>query len=513
METNKKALIILCLVMAFPGICVPLSSKERKSPRETVSLNREWRYAQGDFLDAEKEDYDDRNWNMIGLPHSFSIPYFMSKDFYVGYGWYRKQLMFSCKDLDKALYLEFDGVFQEAEIFVNGLLVDKHFGGYTGFTVNISSAAREGNNMIAIRVNNLWRADEAPRAGEHVFSGGVYRNVRLVKKAPVFIDWCGTFVTTPDLAESKGQSSTVKIQTEINNLTDESDDYRLKTEIVNVAGKVVACVESAETIVANGKKIFEQVTPSVNNPVLWHPRNPVLYKVISTLYKGKIPVDCDETVLGFRWFNWTADQGFFLNGEHLYLKGANVHQDQAGWGDAVTEAAMRRDVRMMKEAGLNFIRGSHYPHSPAFSRACDEEGVLFWSEAPFWGIGGHKPDGYWDSSAYPVSESDRGGFEESALRQLEEMVRIHRNHPSIIVWSMCNEPFFTDPKTMSGVRGLLKKMVNLCRELDSTRPAAVGGVQRPLGTGRIDMIGDVAGYNGDGGSIPEFQNPDRKSVV
>ena len=162
---------------------------------------------------------------------------------------------------------------------------------------------------------------------------------------------------------------------------------------------------------------------------------------------------------------------------------------------------------MMKEAGFNLIRGSHYPHSPAFSQACDEAGILFWSEAPFWGIGGFKTDGYWDSSAYPVNKEHEAAFEKSALTQLQEMIRIHRNHPSIVAWSMCNEVFFSSPEVMPQVQRLLRRMVNLTHQLDPTRPAAIGGAQRPLAEARIDLTGDLAGYNGDGATQPDFQNP------
>lgn len=124
--------------------------------------------------------------------------------------------------------------------------------------------------------------------------------------------------------------------------------------------------------------------------------------------------------------------------------------------------------------------------------------MLFWSEALFWGIGGYKPDGYWNSSAYPVNKADEADFEESALRQLREMIRIHRNHPSIVVWSMSNEAFFSAPEVMPGVRRLLKRMVDLSHQLDPTRSGSRGRCQRPLGGERIDKIGDIAGYNGVG---------------
>ena len=416
--------------------------------RRIDNINREWKFALGDYKQAALPVFDDEGWETVGLPHSFSIPYFMSNDFYMGYGWYRKLLNFTKKELEKKLFLEFDGVFQEAELFVNGKLIDTHVGGYTGFSIDISDAVTVGDNLIAIRVNNLWKPDIAPRAGEHVFSGGIYRNVRLVIKSPTHIDWYGTYVTTPSLSKNQGLSSEVKIETEVHNQSEEDGIYKLLTQVFSPDGEIVATVNTQLCIAASCSMKFVQTTEQLQNPQLWSPSTPVLYKVVSKLYKDRQLIDEDETAFGFRWFEWTADKGFFLNGTHLKIKGVNVHQDQAGWGDAVTESAMHRDVKMMKEAGFNLIRGSHYPHAPAFSRACDEEGILFWSEAPFWGIGGFKSDGYWNSSAYPIDKNDEAGFEESALQQLGEMIRIHRNHPSIVVWSMCNEAFFSVDEAM-----------------------------------------------------------------
>lgn len=507
---NPKKLIILFL-LCTPGIW--LSAQTHISPRSSINFNREWKYMRGDIKGAEQPTYNDREWESIGIPHSFSIPYFMSNEFYIGYGWYRKLFRLTEEDLSQKIFLEFDGVFQEAEIFINGQQASRHVGGYTGFQADISSLVQAGDNLVAVRMNNIWKPNVAPRAGEHVFSGGIYRNVRLTKKSPVHIDWYGTFVTTPDLGRNQGKASAVRVETEICNHSGKDGEYRLVTRILSPEGKVIATVENKETLAAHSAKTVFQTTKRLRTPSLWHPEHPVLYKVISSLYKGKELLDCDETAFGFRWFEWTADQGFFLNGKHLFFKGANVHQDQAGWGDAVTEAAMRRDVRMMKEAGFDLIRGSHYPHAPAFSKACDEEGMLFWSEAPFWGIGGFQPDGYWNASAYPASEKDYKGFEESALQQLKEMIRIHRNHPSIVTWSMCNEAFFSTPEAIPGVRHLLERMVKLSRQLDPTRPAAIGGAQRPLGKDRIDLIGDIAGYNGDGATLSDFQQPAIPSVI
>ena len=220
------------------------------------------------------------------------------------------------------------------------------------------------------------------------------------------------------------------------------------------------------------------------------------------------PVDDYTSPLGFRWFKFTADQGFFLNGEHYYFKGANVHQDHAGWGDAVADSGFFRDVKLVKDAGFDFIRGSHYPHAPAFAAACDEwascSGRKIVSGAPAVSRGGS-----WSASAYPTNPADEPGFEASVKASLRDMIRIHRNHPSIIVWSMDNEVFFTDNRVMPKVRNFAEQLVAYTHELDPTRPAAIGGCQR----GEIDKLGDIAGYNGDGARLPEYQNPGIPSVV
>ena len=158
--------------------------------REVAVINRDWLFHLGDISSSENV-----KWQHIGLPHSFSLPYFMSKDFYVGYGWYKKTIRLSKKDLQQYLALEFDGVFQEAEIYVNGKLAGKHIGGYTGFEICINPYVHTGNNLITIRVNNLWNATVAPRGGEHTFSGAIYRNVRLVKSRSRILP--GTGHTSP----------------------------------------------------------------------------------------------------------------------------------------------------------------------------------------------------------------------------------------------------------------------------------------------------------------------------
>jgi len=482
-----------------------LRAEESTPLRETQNFNREWKFQIGDHPGAEAVAFDDANWENIGLPHSFSMPYFAAGNaFYVGYGWYRKSFDLPAPWVGKRLLLDFEGAFQDAEIFLNGRKVGEHKGGYTGFEIDITGAAKAGGNVLAVRLNNLWNARLAPRAGEHTFSGGLYRNVWLVAANPLHVAWYGTFVTTPSVSVA---SATVNVKTEVVNQSATAKACGLRSDVLDATGKVVASLSATQTIPPGKTATFDQTSAPIANPKLWSPETPALYRVVSTVFDGGTEADRFETPFGIRSIQWTADRGFFLNGQHRYFKGANVHQDHAGWGDAVTSAGAARDVKMMKDAGFDFIRGSHYPHAPAFVQACDEQGMMFWSENAFWGTGGFKGDGYWNCSAYPVNPADDKGFEESVKQQLRDMIRIYRNHPSIVTWSMSNEPFFSDAKVMPKVRTFLKDLIEETHRLDPTRPAAVGGSQR----GDIDKIGDVAGYNGDGARL--FIDPGVASMV
>ena len=470
--------------------------------RQTLNFNREWKFQLGDVPGADAAAFDDSKWDDASLPHSFSMPYFAADRFYVGYGWYRKHFNVPKAWSGKRVNLEFDGVFQVAEVFVNGKRVGEHKGGYTGFNLDITDAVKTGDNVVAVRVNNIWDPRLAPRAGEHTFSGGIYRDVWLVVTAPVHVTWYGTFVTTPQVSEESG---TVNMKTEVVNDSAAAKSVTVETSVVDAKGKTVAKMKSSQAFGPGSTNTFDQTSAPVPNPKLWSPEHPNLYSVKTVVLDGGKAVDDYTSPLGFRWFKFTADQGFFLNGRHDYFEGANVHQDHAGWGDAVADSGFFRDVNLVKEAGFDFIRGSHYPHAPAFAAACDQIGILFWSENCFWGTTGFRSP--WSASAYPTDPADDADFEASVKASLRDMIRINRNHPSIIVWSMGNEVFFSDNRVMSKVRSFLTNLVAYTHELDPTRPAGIGGVQR----GNIDNIGDVAGYNGDGARL--FPNPGVPNVV
>lgn len=494
---------LYCIVLLI--WIVSFSNAEDSLIRQRININREWKFQFGDHAGAESVLYDDKSWEPVHLPHSFSMPYFQTGKWYSGYGWYRKSFVVPEKWSGKRIFIEFEGAFRDAEIFVNGKNAGRHRGGYTGFSFDITEMVATGNNVLAVRLNNLWDSQLPPRGGDHIFPGGIYRDVYLLVTNTAHITWYGTFVTTPEVSV---QSGIVNVKTEVKNSGAVPKTYLLKTEVVDPSGKTVDGFSSSADIGAGETVMFEQTGHAIANPKLWHPQHPFLYHVVSTLYEGKKPVDRYKTTFGFRWMEWTADKGFFLNGKHYYFKGANVHQDHAGWATAVTNAGLVRDVKMVKEAGMDFIRGSHYPHDPAFSQACDSLGILLLQENDFWSCGIRGNGGwYLGDGAYPPNQEDQEAFEKNVKSNLEEMIRIHRNHPSIIAWSMCNEPFFTNESTLARVYEFLKKLVLYSHKLDPGRKVVVGGVQR----GNLDKTGDIAGYNGDGARL--YINPGVPSMV
>lgn len=495
--------LALVAVIAFGALAPVAAAQEAETNivvpagRSRINFNADWRFSLGTKEGAEAVAFDDAAWERVGLPHSFSMPYFRSAAFYTGDGWYRKSVTIPALPAGRRIALEFEGAFQDARVYVNGVELVRHLGGYTGFPVDITSAVRPGRNVIAVRVNNEWQATLPPRAGEHVFSGGLYRDVWLVTTDAVHVPWTGTRITTPDLTAASGR---VAAETEVRNDGPSLVDVTVQTRIVDASGKAVAILPDQQIKVAPGSMaLARQLSAPIARPKLWSPETPNLYRAITSLSVDGRPRDRFETEFGFRWFEWTADRGFFLNGQHRYFRGANVHQDQAGWGDAVTNGAIERDVKMIKDAGFDFIRGSHYPHDPHFAVATDRQGMLFLSEVGFWGTAGFRNP--WGASAYPTDPAHREAFDANVKQQLTEMVRINRNHPSIVAWGMDNEVFFTAQETMPDVRRLLREMVALSHQLDPSRPAAINGAQR----GEIDKLGDIAGYNGDGASL--FPDP------
>ena len=543
-----QCLLSLCLafILLVPGVNAAAAESEsaeignqyeaEQTGRERINFNRSWKFYRGDAENAGETDYDDSGWTDVALPHNFSVPYDMSSDFYVGYGWYRKSFEVPENWDGKRVFIEFEGAFQAAEVYVNETLAGIHEGGYTGFEYDITDYIHTGQNQISVRVNNIWQPDLSPRAGDHQFTGGIYRDVYLNITDDVHVTWYGTVVTTPDLTNPgfddsavnvldsytseeeirqniAERQSNVNVQTEVKNDSETEKEVWVKQEVVDAHNVVVAQFESGKQRIAPGEIYnFNDTSEKIQDIELWDTENPYLYHVYTTVYADGEPVDIYESPLGFRWAQYKND-GFYLNGEKVLLDGANAHQDHGGWADAVTNEGFYRDVKMLKEAGMNFIRGSHYPHDPSYAEACDELGMLFWCESVFWGMGGcagkDEPAAMtasdWFKDAYPQNPEDEAAFEESCKQALTDMIRVNRNHPSVINWSMGNEVFFTDSDTQQKAKDLVNELRNLSHLLDPTRKAGMGGVQRE-GYDSLEIC-DIAGYNGDGGKIENLTMP------
>ncbi|MEV6877455.1 ricin-type beta-trefoil lectin domain protein [Amycolatopsis sp. NPDC051128] len=532
------------------------------SPRQKVNFNRGWKFIRTDAAGAQNPGFDDSTWVPVALPHDFDAPYDVGgasggQSFYVGAGWYRKHITVDPSWNGKRVELEFEGSFSVTDVWINGTKIGTHRGGYTGFVFDITDSISAGDNQISVRVDNSWRADLAPRTGDHQFSGGLYRDVFLNVTNNVHVSWNGTFVTTPALtnpawdtsnaayyrnidlsqypsetdlrANISARRSNVKVQTEVRNDSSSPIDVYARQEVRKQGStNVLATFGSpVRTLGVASTTTLEALSGSLSDTAgmlqgldLWAPNNPALYTVTTSLVvdgtadgtigNGAV-ADTYDTTFGFRSAQWKVD-GFYLNGVKTLLVGANAHQDHGGWSNAVTNSGFERDVHYVREAGMNFIRGSHYPHDPSFADATDKLGVMFWSENTFWATAtaGLEPTPTgsprnYQADGYPQKTADQAAFEQSAMDALRDMIRVNRNHPSIINWSMGNEVFFTSSATQSKAKALVSKLRDYSHQLDPTRKAAMGGVQR----GSLDQLSvcDIAGYNGDGGKITNTWMP------
>ena len=481
----RQMLFLAGLAAVAPSI---VSAYVPKQLRAVTCINKGWTFIKQDVAVSQATaTADPSGWSNINIPHSFDIPYWRaSVPVPPQLGWYRKHVTIDQAVIDakKRVFMEFEAAFQIANVYVNGSFVGQHKGGYTGFSFDITQYVKPGDNVVAVHLDARWCDTIVPLGGEHIFIGGIYRNAYLVITDPLHVTWYGTFVTTPQATSSTG---TVKVKTEIKNDGTADASCTVKSIVVDASGNQVTSFESTQNVSAGATVTFVQMSDPISNPHLWSTDSPYMYTVYTEVNNATSAVDNFQSPLGFRTIKWTTTDGFELNGKRVWLQGANVHQDHAGWGDATASTGSYRDVKIIKDCGMNFIRGSHYPHAPAFSDACDRLGVCLWSEGPLWGTMGGSRD--WQTGVYANNDQ----FKKCCVDVLKEMIRIHRNHPSVIAWSMGNELFFTS--NMDSTAALLGRLTTIARSEDSTRPAGVGGAQtNPTMWAKYC---DILGINGD----------------
>jgi beta-galactosidase len=488
---------IIRFILFFSSLFIGLGTYAQDS--RAISFDRDWRFIKDTLSGAENPSYDDRNWRLLNLPHDWSIEDLPNQNdssilgpftkFSVGkastgyteggVGWYRKTFTLDNKFENKQIWISFEGVYMNADVWINGHYLGNHPYGYTSFNYNLTEFLNPlgKSNVIVVRTENLGR-------NSRWYAGsGIYRHVWLIPVGSVHTSIWGNFITTPSI--SKGRA-TIQIESTIENISAKKQTLDIQIELLNTDGKMVSNKKQSLDLPA-GKDQTSIQSLNISSPVLWDLENPYLYQAkVSLILNGKI-LDQTTTPFGIRKIQFDGQKGFLLNGKPVKLKGGCVHHDLGPLGAASIDRAEERKVELLKQAGYNAIRLSHNPVAPAFLNACDKLGMLVLDEAfDMW----ENPKNQQDYHLY---------FKEWWQRDLESIIRRDRNHPSVIMWSIGNE-IYELPDT-SGYR-ISKDLVREVKSLDTTRPVTEAVVFLPPYTKKAwefyeppltDI--DVDGYN------------------
>ncbi|WP_165748779.1 glycoside hydrolase family 2 protein [Cellulophaga sp. Z1A5H] len=400
--------------------------------RTKTNLNIGWKFHLGDLEHTPTAtNFDDSSWENVSIPHTTQLVSYemdsiketwIQEKYLRDISWYRKKIKINSKSSNK-IFLEFEAVHNATEVWVNGKKVGNYaVNGYVPFHFDITGFVILGQeNTIAIKADNSFSQTIAPdpHRTDYVKYGGLYRDVYLVATNPLHVNFnwedydAGVHITTPTVNKHNG---TVTIKTTVKNESTAAKKTTIRTTIIDKDGMVLKKVSSEATIAANANYTFRQSLVIEDEYHLWSPDSPYLYRVNSVIYDHETPVDFVENTFGFRKFTLEKGKGFVLNGEPLFLVGANRHQSYPNIGDAVPNSFHYNEALQYKKAGMNIIRTSHYTQDDAFLKACDELGILIYEEPSTW--------------------IEWGGdtWFENLEKATRTMIRNHRNHPSIIVW-------------------------------------------------------------------------------
>lgn len=407
---------------------------------------------------------------MLDLPHDWSIegeynesnPSGISGAFLpTGIGWYRKNLNIENLQDDNKYFIEFDGVYMNSDVWVNGQHLGNRPNGYIGFSYDLTPHLKEGKNLLAVRVDH----SKAPSARWYTGSG-IYRHVWLTKTSSINIPQWGTTVTTTNVT---GASANIHLSGQINNETGRKQKVEILSAIYNAEN--ISITSTKKTLVIESNEEFVQEF-EVKKPSLWSPETPVMYTLETKLFvDGKLR-DTYKTPFGIRSIELKGSKGFFLNGKSIKFKGLSNHHDAGPVGAAVPDDVLYKRLKMVKDMGCNALRTTHNPFSPEFYTMCDTLGILVMDEAF---------DGWWK----PKAEHDYGNyFNDWWQRDLTDFVKRDRNHPSVVIWSIGNEIRDFKPADQ-------KVIVDFLKNLDDTRPVTQG-------EGYFAPYIDIAGFNGHG---------------
>ncbi len=455
-------------------------------------IDFDWKFYKGDIEDANSIDFDDKQWQTVDLPHDWMVdgpilednPSGAAGGFFPGdIGWYRKTLTFSPEQKDKKVYICFDGIYRNSEVWINGKHIGGRVYGYISHYYDITPYVNfEIDNVIAVRV------DGSVQPIDRWYSGcGIYRHVWLTIAEKLHIPVWGTYIITPIIDSA---SAFVKIQTSIQNDYTSERNCRLMTRILDPSGREIDELIDEREIEAGKLEIFEQQT-LVKKPKLWGPDSPVLYKAVFYVYSGNKLVDTYETTFGIRRIEFDHQFGFELNHKKLILKGVCLHHDGGSIGAAVPDGVWERRLKILKEMGVNSVRLAHNPHAPEILDMCDRLGILVFDELYDKWVMPWQDEDKWTQEQI---DDYKKNFEANWEQDFTDFINRDKNHPCVFIWSTGNETMeqLRDPN--EAIRQL-KRYVDKCHELDPSRAVTVA--LHPNGTNRSDMIHnvDVVSYN------------------
>jgi len=484
--------------------------------REILNFNFGWKFFKGEVANGMDPAFDDSGWRNLDLPHDWSIegPFSKENSSCTGYlpggiGWYRKSFEIPESNKGKKVYIYFDGVYNNSEVWINGTSLGKRPNGYISFQYDLTPYIKyEVQNNIAVRVDHTLDGDSRWYTGS-----GIYRNVSLIFTDKVHIDQWGVNYATPEITYAL---AILSVNTSVVNET----GRKAKVKVTNtlLSGETVVGSKTDEvTVMASGKaQVSQEIT--VVKPELWDVENPSLY-YLRTEVQSKKSTDEINTHVGFRTIRFDAGKGFFLNGESLKMKGICMHHDAGTLGSAVPHEEIARRLDILKEMGCNAIRTSHNPFSTDFLDLCDQKGILVIGEAfDEWELPKKKWLQGWNVGT-PGKQGYALYFKEWAQKDLNDFILRDRNHPSVIMWSIGNEidypndPYShpilnteANPQTWAKFSESLphanrlgevaKELVAVIKKLDPTRPVTAGLASALMSneTGYSDAL-DVAGYN------------------
>ncbi|WP_461102090.1 beta-galactosidase GalB [Spirosoma koreense] len=451
MKKSCRKLFALVLLL----ITSPLLAQ--KNPRTVLDFNKSWRFSLGDEAHAKDAAFNDAGWRTLNLPHDWSIEGQFSEHHLsttqegalpTGIGWYRKTFTVPVSAKGKPVFIEFDGVYRNSEVWINGHSLGVRPYGYSSFRYDLTKYLNgsPAKNVLAVRVDNLAQPNSRWYSGS-----GIYRNVRLVITSPIAVAHWGTFVTTPTVTQ---QQATVSLQTSLRNAVGKPQIVKVVSTILDASGHEVA--SQTLTTVRLTDSLTTVIQPfTLANPTLWSVEKPYLYKIVTRIYSPNRLEDQYETPLGIRSFRFDAATGFSLNGQPMKIRGVCLHHDLGALGAAVNRRALQRQLELLKAMGCNGIRTAHNPPAPELLDLCDQMGFIVMDEA-------------FDMWKKKKTKQDYGlNWDAWHKADLEAIVRRDRNHPSIFMWSIGNE--IREQFDSTGLT-ITKELADIVKNLDTTRP-------------------------------------------